>query len=317
MKIRLMSKRIAAGALCVLMCVSGACAQAQSRYGNVTILKNGTQNAAVRQLQEDLKALEYYTGSVTGHYGNITQEAVRQFQKKNDLTADGIAGPRTLAALEAKMGGTSSSGGQAGTSSGTGSSSSSTLLQLDSSGDAVRALQENLTLLGYYKSSVTGHYGKLTKEAVRQFQKKNGLTADGIAGSRTLDKIFSLLADNAGKGGTGDAAGDTSGGVASGGTSSGGTPSSGTTALDTTRTLRYGSRSDDVRKLQDALAALGYFKNTSTGYYGTQTTAAVKSYQRAKGLTEDGIAGKNTLSAINADLAGGTASTTTTTGPID
>ncbi|MGN0995287.1 MAG: peptidoglycan-binding protein, partial [Candidatus Ventricola sp.] len=36
-----------------------------------------------------------------------------------------------------------------------------------------------------------------------------------------------------------------------------------------------------------------------TGYYGTQTVAAVRAFQRAQKLTEDGIAGKRTLSALN------------------
>ena len=63
--------------------------------------------------------------------------------------------------------------------------------------------------------------------------------------------------------------------------------------------MRYGARSDEVKKLQNMLTALKYYDSGATGYYGLQTTAAVRAFQRAQKLTEDGIAGKRTLSALN------------------
>ncbi|MBP3464488.1 MAG: spore cortex-lytic enzyme [Clostridia bacterium] len=61
--------------------------------------RRGSTGSEVRQIQTKLKQWGYYTGSVDGIYGSKTEAAVRSFQKKNGLTVDGIAGPRTLAAM--------------------------------------------------------------------------------------------------------------------------------------------------------------------------------------------------------------------------
>lgn len=55
-----------------------------------------------------------------------------------------------------------------------------------SSGSEVRNIQEKLKRWGYYNGSVDGIYGSATEEAVKKFQKSNGLTVDGIAGAETL-----------------------------------------------------------------------------------------------------------------------------------
>ncbi len=65
-------------------------------------------------------------------------------------------------------------------------SSVSTLSKLGSRGDEVRQIQKKLKELGYYKGSVDGIYGTSTKKAVTAFQKNCGITADGIAGAKTL-----------------------------------------------------------------------------------------------------------------------------------
>ncbi|MBR1925536.1 MAG: spore cortex-lytic enzyme [Clostridia bacterium] len=53
----------------------------------------------VKTVQTKLKNWGYYTGAVDGIYGSKTKAAVKNFQKKNKLTADGIVGPKTAAAL--------------------------------------------------------------------------------------------------------------------------------------------------------------------------------------------------------------------------
>ncbi len=60
------------------------------------------------------------------------------------------------------------------------------LSRLGSTGSEVTKIQTKLKNWGYYKGSVDGKYGAQTQKAVKDFQKKNGLTADGIAGSATL-----------------------------------------------------------------------------------------------------------------------------------
>lgn len=61
--------------------------------------------------------------------------------------------------------------------------------RLGSTGQEVTNIQSRLKDWGYYTGSVDGIYGQKTADAVKAFQKSNGLTADGIAGNATLEKI--------------------------------------------------------------------------------------------------------------------------------
>ncbi len=98
-----------AGRICVLLTVTVliltlACS------GSVSALSRmGSTGSEVREIQTRLKKWDYYKGSVDGIYGTKTKNAVISFQKKNKLTADGIAGPATLAAMGISSG--SQSGG--------------------------------------------------------------------------------------------------------------------------------------------------------------------------------------------------------------
>ena len=67
--------------------------EAQAAY------KRGSYGSTVREIQEKLKNWGYYSGETDGIYGSKTEEAVKKFQKKNGLTADGIAGSATLKAM--------------------------------------------------------------------------------------------------------------------------------------------------------------------------------------------------------------------------
>ena len=76
-------------------------------------------------------------------------------------------------------------------------------------------------------------------------------------------------------------------------------------------TLKDGSTGDDVRKIQEALVSMGYSldKFGSDGIFGSETVAAVKAFQEAKGLTVDGIIGPDTLAALK-EASGTTAKIT-------
>lgn len=66
----------------------------------VTVLsKYGSRGAEVKQIQQKLKNWGYYKGNVDGIFGSQTLAAVKYFQSKNGLAVDGIAGPKTLAAM--------------------------------------------------------------------------------------------------------------------------------------------------------------------------------------------------------------------------
>ena len=60
------------------------------------------------------------------------------------------------------------------------------MLKLDSKGDDIRTLQENLLRLGYKPGAVDGHFGEKTEDALIQFQEAEGIYADGVFGPRTL-----------------------------------------------------------------------------------------------------------------------------------
>ena len=69
--------------------------------------KMGSRGTEVKNIQTRLKKWGYYTGSIDGIYGTETKNAVIKFQKKNGLTADGVAGPATLAKIGLPTGGSS------------------------------------------------------------------------------------------------------------------------------------------------------------------------------------------------------------------
>lgn len=92
---------MALAVICTVMLQTGG-SQALSKYGS--------SGSEVREIQTKLKNWGYYSGSVDGVYGAETRNAVISFQKKNGLTADGICGTKTLAALGISSGSSSSSG---------------------------------------------------------------------------------------------------------------------------------------------------------------------------------------------------------------
>lgn len=95
----------------VLLGSIGTIAAVQSGDDSVsTLSKMGSRGDEVRRIQQKLKSMGYYTGSVDGIYGTQTQSAVRKFQRDNGLTVDGIAGPKTLSYLGISSG--SSGSGQ-------------------------------------------------------------------------------------------------------------------------------------------------------------------------------------------------------------
>lgn len=94
---------------------------ALAQRASADLYKKGSGGAVVTEIQTRLKNWGYYFGAVDGVYGSQTEKAVRWFQEKNGLTADGQVGDQTLAALGMPSGGGTSSGGKTGGSGGSGS----------------------------------------------------------------------------------------------------------------------------------------------------------------------------------------------------
>lgn len=113
-------KRIAVIILSLVLC----CVFMESTA--FALSKIGSRGQEVTNIQTRLKNWGYYNGSVDGIYGWRTANAVKSFQRKNGLTADGVAGPATLAKI----------GLPTGSSSGSSSSNNVTLLAMVINGEA-------------------------------------------------------------------------------------------------------------------------------------------------------------------------------------
>lgn len=138
----------------------------------------------------------------------------------------------------------------------------------------VKELQQKLKNKGYFTyGTTTNYYGSITTSAVKSFQRANGLSADGIAGPATFNKLLG----------------------------------SGSSSISSSSLLRVGSTGPNVQSLQQQLKNKGYFKGTTTQYFGSITKNAVMAFQRANGLSVDGIAGPATLSKLK--TGGSSAST--------
>lgn len=148
-------------------------------------LRPGDTGDGVQALQETLADLGYEPGPIDGDYGPATAQAVTAFQQAAGLTADGIAGPETLAALaEAPPSPAPATGTELPTD---------VTLRLGDSGEAVQALQEALTSLGYEPGPADGDYGPATQQAVTAFQQASEITADGVAAPQTLAALAEAL----------------------------------------------------------------------------------------------------------------------------
>ncbi len=91
-------KRRLAWALALLFVVNIAVISL-AQQAEAATYRQGSSGEQVRTIQTKLKNWGYYDGAVDGIYGSQTAQAVKYFQRKNGLTADGIAGPATLKAL--------------------------------------------------------------------------------------------------------------------------------------------------------------------------------------------------------------------------
>ena len=229
-------------------------ASSSSSASSTTRLEKGSTGSDVKDLQTKLKKLGYYDAYVDGDYGDTTVAAVKAFQKKYNLTADGIAGKETLKKLDSVY-------------ENANSDKDDDSLRMGDSGSAVKDLQTKLKKLGYYDGTVDSTFGSGTYAAVRAFQKKYNLTADGVAGSETLKKL-----DSAYKNANSD---------------------------KDDGSLRKGATGSAVKDLQTKLKKLGFYNAYVDGSYGDTTVAAVKAFQKKYNLTADGVAGSETLKKLD------------------
>jgi len=155
-------------------------------------------------------------------------------------------------------------------------------LKRGSKGDDVKECQAYLVKLGYDigPCGIDGDYGKATAAAVSAFQAANRMEQDGICGPKTWAALDKAIAEA-------EPAPD---------------PAPDPTPDPVTRrTLKRGSKGDDVKECQAYLVKLGYDIGPCgiDGDYGRATTAAITAFQAASGLKQDGICGPLTWAALD------------------
>lgn len=145
----------------------------------VAVISQGSRGETVKLIQQKLKRWGYYKGTVDGIYGPATKAAVKYFQSKNGLKADGIAGNQTLAALGISTGGTS---GGASSGSSSGSSYSNTDVNL-------------LARLIYGEARGESYTGQVAVGAVVMNRVKSSSFPNTISGVIYQPYAFTAVAD--------------------------------------------------------------------------------------------------------------------------
>lgn len=133
---------------------------------------------SIKDIQAALKTIGYYTGKVDGVTGSNTENAIMKFQKANKLTADGVVGNGTSKLLLAAA------------------AKSTKSVSVSSNALSIKEIQAALKKLGYFTGTVDGITGSKTEAAIKKFQKANKLTADGVIGTTTKNKLVAAASSS-------------------------------------------------------------------------------------------------------------------------
>lgn len=220
-------------------------------------LQRGAVGSSVYALQHRLKELGYPIKDLSGVYDENTENAVRLFAEAygvDNLTVAYIALQKELYSDTAL---TYSDDGDRPV---TGIS----ILNIGNAGTRVMQIQNQLIKLGYMNGSPSGVYDTETADAVRLFEEACGVMPSGQLNTELLNILMS-----------------------------GNAPIFGTryqTEIRTYSDLAEGSSGEQITQLQQRLIALGYAAGAANGIYGSETSTAVRMFQRYNGLEETGAA---------------------------
>ncbi|MEP0879382.1 peptidoglycan-binding protein [Funiculus sociatus GB2-M2] len=155
-------------------------------------------------------------------------------------------------------------------------SSSAPTLRRGSRGVPVQDVQLLLRVKGFYSGQIDGVYGPRTYSSIITFQRSRNLPATGITEAQTWESLI-----------------DASNRIA---------PAPATNlsqySLNDVPVLAIGSQGQAVRDVQAFLKSRGYYTGAVDGIYGRSTSAAVESFQQYNSLSNDGIVGSRTWSAL-------------------
>ena len=296
-------------------------------------LRIGEKHPIVLKLQQRLMDLGFMDNDEpTEYFGNVTQEAVKTFQRQNKLNQDGIVGPATWDAImdpNAKY----------------------YAAQNGDQGSDIERIQKRLYELGYLATAdlVTGNFGEKTEEAVKKMQQVNGLDQDGKVGRRTVNLLYSEdvkpnLLVYGDKSEVVEAAQKRLKELGYLTTEPDGTYGNDTSVAlkqfqsrndlvvdgylgPSTRAalndpgavangLVLGDQGDSVKQVQNLLSKYGYLSSSNvTGYFGDKTESAVKSFQSNNGLASDGSVGRMTMAKLTSnDVKKSTGSSSSSSG---
>lgn len=239
-------------------------------YFDLNVYETGVEHNDVKILQRALMIDGVYTdtdGEVTNYFGKKTETAVKKFQEKYGLHADGVAGKNTLEKMDFLNLFPVLSEEQ---------------YKLGMEGQEIQFIQRALREEGVLEiDEFTSYYGALTKEAVVRFQEKYGLVADGILGSESIIKLSDLgyvLSEERAK--SVEAV----------------TSVLGNLSLNV---YKKGLTHSDVITLQKSLEKEGVFDyDEYTAYFGDVTEESVIRFQEKYGINPDGVVGPGTIDKL-------------------
>lgn len=208
----------------------------------ITIENEGTD---VQELQNRLRELGYIN-KATSYFGTETEAAVKKFQKRNGLPEDGMVGEATREMLYSE-------------------DAKADYIERGEASDTIKKYQQRLKDLGYLTSTPDGTYGRDTENAVKEFQARHALIADGYLGPTTISELMSKNAQ--------------------------------------ANAIVVGMNGSTVEKIQKRLIELGYLSGKADGRFGSNTEQAVCNFQNQHKLTVDGKVGKKTLNLLMSDKA--------------
>ncbi len=279
-------------------------------------LRIGEKHPVVAKLQQRLMDLGFMDNDEpTDYYGEVTQSAVKIYQRQNDLAQDGIIGPETLDAIlspDAKY----------------------YAAQNGDQGDDIRRIQERLYEMGYLATAdlMTGNFGDTTEAAVKKMQSVNGLEQDGKVGRKTMNLLYSdevkpnmlsygeqsevvlaaqkrlqllgyMTSEPDGNYGNDTIIAVKQFQSRNDQVVDGFLGPSTRIALNSDTAvpngMSLGDSGESITKVQNMLSKLGYLNSGNvTGYYGEITESAVKSFQRTNNLSADGTVGAQTMAKL-------------------
>ena len=179
----------------------------------ISSLKRNDSGTSVYEMQFALNKLGFFKGDLDSTFGKSTEAALKKFQKKYKLSADGVAGDGTLRLLYEKANisvtgkvlskaelekqsqpNNNNNNNNKNNPAPKQSIQTATIpnasLRNGDDNQYVKEMQIALQTLNYLDGTADGIFGNATEDALKKFQKRYKLSADGVAGKKTLEQLY-------------------------------------------------------------------------------------------------------------------------------